>query len=157
MPICSKCGSYFSEKSCPLCTPDDSPDSPVSTIEVETSKPVRIIDPSKLIDSIEEAEKEIKSLKETKEKEIEQLKEEIENQEELQHKIKDELDRLNSQISELQSSVDEKQEKKENLDQAKRELEKETKDLKSRLSELNDHVLSKVSEISQLKAELGGS
>jgi chromosome segregation ATPase len=157
MPICSKCGCYFSEKSCPFCTPDDSPDSPVSTIEVETSKPVRIIDPSKLIDSIEEAEGEITSLKDSKEKEIEQLREEMRNQEELELKIKTELEELDSQLSELQSSIKEMQEKKDNLIQGKTELEQEVKDLKSKLSELNGQVLSKVSEISQLKAELGGS
>jgi hypothetical protein len=56
MPICSKCGSYFSEGSCPHCTPDDSPDSPVKTIEAEETNHIRIIDPLELIESIEENE-----------------------------------------------------------------------------------------------------
>ena len=87
MPICNKCGCYFSEKSCPFCTPDDSPESPVSTIEVETNKTVRIIDPLTLIESIEEVEKQINSLKESKEVELEKLREETKNQHRFERKL----------------------------------------------------------------------
>ena len=45
MPTCTKCGAYYSEGSCPFCTPDDSEDSPVTTVQSEESRSVRIIDP----------------------------------------------------------------------------------------------------------------
>ena len=84
MPTCQKCGSYYSEKSCPFCTPDDSPESPVVTIEKEESKAVRIIDPIDLIESIENTESQINELQEEKELEIQGLTEEINKHEEIE-------------------------------------------------------------------------
>lgn len=155
MPICNKCGCYFSEKSCPFCTPDDSPDSPVSTIEVEANKTVRIIDPLTLIESIEEVEKQTNSLKESKEAELEKLRGKMKDQKETESRITAELEELESEIVEMQSTIKEKQEKKENLLLRKTRLEKETNDPKSKLPSLKNQIVSKENEISQLKTELG--
>ena len=77
MPICSKCGSYYSEVSCPHCTPDDSPKSPVTTVHIEEKNSVRLIDPIDLLDSIEKAEKDLQILEDEKLAEIKKLESKI--------------------------------------------------------------------------------
>lgn len=155
MPICQKCGCYYSEKSCPFCTPDDSPESPVTTIEKEESKAIRIIDPLDLIDSIENTESQIKQLQEDKELEIQGLTEEIKKQEEFDRKIKAELDTLNAEVSEFENSLKSKQEERQNLVQGKDPIEQEIQSLQSKLSSLEADISSRKAEISQLKEQLG--
>lgn len=155
MPICQKCGAYYSEISCPFCTPDDSPDSPVSTIEKEESKTVRIIDPLELVESIEDIESQIKKLSEEKQLEIQKLTEDVAKQEETERKIKPELDGLNSAVLELEGSQKEKQEELQRLTQGNKEITEEIESLKSKFSKLKGELSSKEAEISQLKEELG--
>ena len=155
MPICQKCGSYFSEKSCPFCTPDDSPESPVSTIEKEESKAIRIIDPIDLIESIENTELQIKQLREEKELEIQGLTEQVEKNDEIERKLKTELDVMDSEISRLEASSKSKQEENQTLLQGKSPLEEEINTLKSKLTTLEADISSRKTEISQLKEQLG--
>ena len=155
MPTCQKCGCYYSEKSCPFCTPDDSPESPVITIEKEESKAVRIIDPLDLIEFIEKTESQIKQLQEEKELEIQGLTEEINKQEENERKLKTELDRLNAEVTELENSLKNEQEKRHDLVQGKVPAEQEIESLKSKLSMLESDISSRKAEISQLKEQLG--
>ncbi|MFX1504923.1 MAG: coiled-coil domain-containing protein [Promethearchaeota archaeon] len=155
MPICQKCGSYFSEKSCPFCTPDDSPESPVSTIEKEESKAIRIIDPIDLIESIENTESQIKQLQEKKELEIQGLTEEVDKKTKIERKLKTELDTLDSELSQLEGSFKNKREDKQNLLRGKFPLEEEIESLKSKLAILEADISSRKTEISQLKEQLG--
>lgn len=155
MPTCQKCGSYYSEKSCPFCTPDDSPQSPVSTIKVEESKSVRIIDPMELIESIENIQGQINNLQEEKELNIQKLAEDLAKQEEIEKKVKAELDGIVSQVTELESSVKKPQEKRQQLIQEKQKVEQEIENLQIKLSELRESASAKEAEASKLKEELG--
>lgn len=155
MAICKKCGCYYSEKSCPFCTPDDSPESPVITIEKEESKAVRIIDPLDLLESIENTDSLIKKLQEEKELEIQGLTKEINKQEEIEQKLGTELDTMNNEVPELENSLKNKQEERHNLVQRKVSVEQEIESLKSKLSLSEADISSRKAEISQLKEQLG--
>ncbi|MHA2173725.1 MAG: hypothetical protein ACXAB2_09130 [Candidatus Hodarchaeales archaeon] len=104
MPICSKCGSYFSETSCPLCTPDDSPKSPVSTVHAEEKESIRIIDPLKLVESIEQIETEFVILEEEKDKEIMNLEEQILENRRKEASLKGEINDISVKLSESEKS-----------------------------------------------------
>lgn len=155
MPICQKCGSYYSEKSCPFCTPDDSPQSPVTTIKVEESKSVRIIDPMELIESIENIEGQINKLQEEKELDIQKLTEDVAKQEEIEREVKAELDGIVSRVTELGSSVKNQQERRQQITQEKQKVEQEIENLQTKLSELRESASAKEAEASRLKEELG--
>ncbi len=155
MPTCQKCGAYYSEISCPFCTPDDSPESPVTTIKAEESRSVRIIDPLELIESIDDVEGQINKLQEEKELEIQNLTEDLAKQEEIEKKAKIELDELNSQVNELESSLKDQQERRQQLIQEKEKMEQEIEDLKTKFSGLKAEVSAREAETSKLKEELG--
>jgi chromosome segregation ATPase len=104
LPICSKCGSYFSETSCPLCTPDDSPKSPVSTVHAEEKESIRIIDPLKLVESIEQIETEFVILEEEKDKEIMNLEEQILENRRKEASLKGEINDISVKLSESEKS-----------------------------------------------------
>ncbi|MHA1941827.1 MAG: hypothetical protein ACW97P_08880 [Candidatus Hodarchaeales archaeon] len=104
MPICSKCGSYFSETSCPICTPDDSPKSPVSTVHAEEKESIRIIDPLKLVESIEQIETEFVILEEEKDKEIMNLEEQILENRRKEASLKGEINDISVKLSESEKS-----------------------------------------------------
>ncbi|MHA1227470.1 MAG: hypothetical protein ACTSPV_12060 [Candidatus Hodarchaeales archaeon] len=157
MPICQRCGSYFSEGSCPFCTPDDSPDSPVKTIQVEEVKQVRIIDPLDLIESIENVEEDLKRLSEEKDLEIKNLNEEIVKLEESNNKIGIEIDETISQITDLKSSLTEKEGIKRDLSQKKEVLKADISSLKATLDEIENKIGTYESEIAELKSSLGGN
>ncbi|UCG89637.1 MAG: hypothetical protein JSU57_03955 [Candidatus Heimdallarchaeota archaeon] len=155
MPTCQKCGAYYSEVSCPFCTPDDSPESPVTTIKAEESKSVRIIDPLELIESIEDIQGQLKTIQEEKELEIQKLTEDLAKQEEIDKKAKIELDELNSQVNELEASLKNQQERRQQLIQEKEKMEQEIEDLKRKFSGLKAEVSTREAEVSKLKEELG--
>lgn len=138
MPICSKCGSYFSEGSCPHCTPEDSPDSPVKTIEIEKSKNVRIIDPLELLDSIEKGEKELEVFSTEKEFEMKNISEELAGLEETERKLKTEIDSLKTQVSDLESRVKLNESMKNELKQNQQLLRQEIESLRTRKEELSN-------------------
>ncbi|MHA1976315.1 MAG: hypothetical protein ACW98F_16585 [Candidatus Hodarchaeales archaeon] len=155
MPICSKCGSYFSEASCTFCTPDDSPKSPVSTVNVEEKSSVRLIDPMELLDSIEKAEVDFNRLKEEKSGEIKEVETEISA---LQEKEKDlllEIEPLKSQISQLESSLKEKEQEITVLTGDSQSLLEETNALKARILSLETNKARLTEEVSELKTTLG--
>jgi chromosome segregation ATPase len=104
LPICSKCGSYFSETSCPICTPDDSPKSPVSTVHAEEKESIRIIDPLKLVESIEQIETEFVILEEEKDKEIMNLEEQILENRRKEASLKGEINDISVKLSESEKS-----------------------------------------------------
>ncbi|MHA1972000.1 MAG: hypothetical protein ACTSW1_03335 [Candidatus Hodarchaeales archaeon] len=156
MPTCQRCGSYYSEGSCPFCTPDDSPDSPVKTIEVEEVKQVRIIDPLDLIESIENVEKDLERLSEEKELEIKKLNEEIVKLEDSNNKIGIEIDEALSHISNLKSSLAEKEGIKKDLSQKKELLQSDISSLKTTLKEIENKINTYDSEMVELKSSLGG-
>ncbi len=138
MPICSKCGSYFSESSCPHCTPEDSPNSPVRTIEIEKSKNVRIIDPLELLDSIEKGENELKILSAEKESELKNIGGELTNLEETEQKLRTEVDSLKTKVSDLESRVKLNESMKNELKQNQQLLRQEIESLRSRKEELQE-------------------
>lgn len=155
MATCQKCGAYFSEKSCPFCTPDDSPLSPVTTIEKEEAKAVRIIDPLELIESIEDQEIKIKRLQEENDLEIQKLTENVTAQEEIEGNLKRELDEINSQVSEIEVTLKNKQEEKQNLIQENENIEQEIERQKSELLKIEENISTKETEVAKLKEELG--
>ena len=140
MPICAKCGSYFSEGSCPHCTPEDSPDSPVKTIEIEKAKEVRIIDPLELLDSIEKGEKELTVLSAEKELELKKLSGELASLEESEQKLKAEIDILKTQVTEMESQVKLNESMKNELKQNQQLFRQEIETLKSRKDELREKI-----------------
>ncbi|MHA1206002.1 MAG: hypothetical protein ACTSSO_00360, partial [Candidatus Hodarchaeales archaeon] len=114
MPICSKCGSYYSEVSCPNCTPDDSPKSPVTTVHVEEKSSIRIIDPIELLDSIEKADMDLSKLEDEKSIEIEKLESQIKDLGLKGEEIQAEMGQVEAQIPELQQTLQEKSKEKVN-------------------------------------------
>jgi len=156
MPICSKCRSYYSEVSCPHCTPDDSPKSPVTTVHVEEKNSIRIIDPIELLDSIEKAEMDLATLEDEKSIEIKKLESQIE---ELGLKCEEkqlEMDKLEAQIPELQQSLQEKNEEKANELSNNQFLLEETNSLKARVLTLETEKISLETELKNLREEIGG-
>ncbi len=154
MPICQRCGSYYSEKSC-TCTPEESEESPVSSVKPQETSTVRIIDPLKLLDSIEETEINLTKLEEEKGQEVQKLTNEITQNEEKESELQNKVDNLNSQMSESEQKVKNQQEKKFRLNQEKEKIVQEIETLKAKFIELSDIIAAKEAEITNLKANLG--
>jgi chromosome segregation ATPase len=155
LPICSKCGSYFSEASCTFCTPDDSPKSPVSTINVEEKSSVRLIDPIELLDSIEKTELDLVELDELKTAEIKELETEISTLQEKEKESLLNLESLKSQVSQLEASLKEKEEEKSGLTGDNQSLLEETNALKARILSLETNKATLNEEVNELKNTLG--
>lgn len=154
MPICQRCGSYYSEKSC-TCTPEESEDSPVTSVKPQETSTVRIVDPLELLDSIEETEEKLAKLEEEKGPEAQKLTDEITQSEEKENELQKEVDNLNSQMSEIDQKVKNQQEEKIRLNQEKEKVEQEIETLKAKFSELSDKISAKKAEVNNLKASLG--
>ena len=155
MPICSKCGSYFSEASCTFCTPDDSPKSPVSTVNVKEKSSVRLIDPIELLDSIEKAEVNLNELKAVKTAEISEVETEISALQEKEKELLLEMEPLKSQISKLESSLKEKEDEIQVLTGDNQSLLEETNALKARILSLETNKAALTEEANALKITLG--
>jgi predicted nucleic acid-binding Zn-ribbon protein len=155
MPTCKKCGAYYSEVSCPFCTPDDSPESPVTTINVEESKPIRIIDPLDLIESVEKANEELENLGVEKEKEIRNLNEKITNRKKIEEELQKELDDINNQVSQIEDTFKNQKEKQKQLIAEKENIQQELKDLKMNLAKIEENIANKEAEVAELKTMLG--
>jgi len=154
MPICQRCGSYFSEKSC-TCTPEDSEESPVTSVKPQETSTIRIIDPLKLLDSIENTEENLRKLEEEKGEEVQNLTNEITQKEGKESELQKEVDKLNSQMSELDQKLKNQQEEKVRLNQENDTLEQEIETLKAKISNLSENISAKEAEISNLKETLG--
>lgn len=155
MPICSKCGSYFSEASCTFCTPDDSPKSPVSTVNVKEKSSVRLIDPIELLDSIEKAEVNLNELKAVKTAEISEVETEISALQEKEKELLLEMEPLKSQISKLESSLKEKEDEIQVLTGDNQSLLEETNALKARILSLETNKAALTEEANALKITFG--
>jgi len=155
MPICSKCGSYYSEVSCPNCTPDDSPKSPVSTVHVEEKNSIRIIDPIELLDSIEKAEMDLAKLEDEKSIEITKLESQIKELGLKREEIQSEMEKLEAQIPELQQLLQEKNTEKANELGKNQSLLEETNSLKARILTIETEKLSLESKLKDLRENIG--
>jgi chromosome segregation ATPase len=155
MPICSKCGSYFSEVSCPNCTPDDSPKSPVTTVHVEEKNSIRIIDPIELLDSIEKAEMDLAKLEDEKSAEIKKLESQIKELGVKEQEIQSEMDLLLSQVPELQLSIKEKNKEKANVLSENQILLEETNSLKARVLTMETKKMSIETKLKELRENIG--
>ena len=155
MPICSKCGSYYSEVSCPNCTPDDSPKSPVSTVHVEEKNSIRIIDPIELLDSIEKAEMDLAKLEDEKSIEITKLESQIKELGLKREEIQSEMEKLEAQIPELQQLLQEKNTEKANELGNNQSLLEETNSLKARILTIETEKLSLESKLKDLRENIG--
>jgi len=155
MPICSKCRSYYSEVSCPNCTPDDSPKSPVTTVHIEEKNSIRIIDPIELLDSIEKAEMDLATLEDEKSIEIKKLESQIEELGLKCEEKQSEMDKLEAQIPELQQSLQEKNKEKANELSNNQLLLEETNSQKARVLTLETEKISLETELKNLREEIG--
>lgn len=155
MPTCQECGAYFSEGTCPFCTPEDSPASPVTTTIVEERKTVLIMDPLELLESIEKVEIQLKNLEEEKDREIQRLTEEVATQEDRENELTSELEGINSQVSDLEGSLKEQQEKRHEVIQGKEKADQEIETLTTKVAKLEENVSTRAVEIAKLKTELG--
>lgn len=155
MPICSKCGSYYSEVSCPNCTPDDSPKSPVTTVHLEEKNSVRIIDPIELLDSIEKAEMDLAKLENKKSIEIKKLESQIKELGLKGEEIQSEMDQLENQIPELQQSIQEKNNEKANVLGRNQLLLEETNSLKARVLTIETEKTSLETKLKDLREKKG--
>ena len=155
MPICSKCGSYYSEVSCPNCTPDDSPKSPVTTVHIEEKNSIRIIDPIELLDSIEKAELDLVKLDEEKSTEIKELESKIKELGIKEEEIQSEMERLEAQISELQQSLEVKNSQKSDILNNNQLLLEETNSLKARVLTLETEKMSLETKLKDLRENKG--
>ncbi len=154
-PICEKCGSYYSEISCPFCTPDDSPDSPVRTIEVKEKKTVRMVDPIELIEALDDLKEKIQTLTEVSEAEIKNITEHVTEREEVRKQTKKELSLSDSKISELTIALQTQQEEKQGATVEKHKIEQEIKVLNQKINSLEQIITDKERELSNLKSEVG--
>ena len=154
-PICGKCGSYYSEISCPFCTPDDSPDSPVKTIEVTEKKTVRMIDPIELLEALDEIKAKIQTLTEESDAKIKNLTAEITKREEVKNGTKNELSLSEFRINELKTAIHGNQEEKQGSTVEKHKVEQEIKILNEKINALEQIVTEKEQELSNLKNEVG--
>ncbi len=155
MPICSKCGSYYSEVSCPNCTPDDSPKSPVTTVHVEEKNSIRIIDPIELLDSIEKAEMDLAKLEEEKSTEIKELESKIKDLGFKEEEIQSEMEQLEDQITEFQLSVDAKNKQKSEILSNNQLLLEDTNSLKARVLTLETEKMSLETKLKDLREKKG--
>ncbi|MCK4847741.1 MAG: hypothetical protein KAT16_01815 [Candidatus Heimdallarchaeota archaeon] len=155
MPICSKCGCYYSEVSCPNCTPDDSPKSPVTTVHLEEKNSVRIIDPIELLDSIEKAEMDLAKLENKKSIEIKKLESQIKELGLKGEEIQSEMEQLESQIPELQQSIQEKNNEKANVLGRNQLLLEDTNSLKARVLTIETEKTSLETKLKDLREKKG--
>ena len=155
MPICSKCGSYYSEVSCPNCTPDDSPKSPVTTVHVEEKNSVRIIDPIELLDSIEKAQMDLAKLEDKKSIEIKKLESQIKELGLKGEEKQSEMEQLESQIPELQQSIQEKNNEKASVLGRNQLLLEETNSLKARVLTIETEKVSLETKLKDLREKKG--
>lgn len=155
LPICSKCGSYFSETSCPLCTPDDSPKSPVSTIHTEEKESIRIIDPLKLLESIEQIEKEFVLLVEEKEEEIKNLEGQILENRKKEDSLKGEINSISMELSQSEKSQEAKLQDKSAILNKQNVIIEQINSLKTKILSLETEIDQIKKENSELKFSLG--
>ncbi|MHA1512632.1 MAG: hypothetical protein ACTSRJ_01030 [Candidatus Hodarchaeales archaeon] len=155
MPICSKCGSYYSEVSCPNCTPDDSPKSPVTTVHVEEKSSIRIIDPIELLDSIEKADMDLSKLEDEKSIEIEKLESQIKDLGLKGEEIQAEMGQVEAQIPELQQTLQEKSKEKVNELSNNQFLLEETNSLKARVLTIETEKISLETKLKDLRENIG--
>ena len=155
MPICSKCGSYYSEISCPNCTPDDSPKSPVSTIHIEEENSIRIIDPIELLDSIEKAEVDLEKLEDEKSREVEKLESKIKELGVKEGEKQTEIEKLQTQITELKQTLEEKHNQKAEAINNNQLLLEETNSLKARVLTLETEKMSLETKVKDLRTNIG--
>ncbi|MHA1236368.1 MAG: hypothetical protein ACTSQ9_01760 [Candidatus Hodarchaeales archaeon] len=155
MPICSKCGSYYSEVSCPNCTPDDSPKSPVTTVHVEEKSSIRIIDPIELLDSIEKADMDLSKLEDEKSIEIEKLESQIKDLGLKGEEIQAEMGQVEAQIPELQQTLQEKSKEKVNELSNNQLLLEETNSLKARVLTIETEKISLETKLKDLRENIG--
>ena len=155
VPICSKCGSYFSETSCPLCTPDDSPKSPVSTIHTEEKESIRIIDPLQLLESIEQVERDFVILEEEKEKEIKNLEDQILENRKKEDSLKGEINDISTEIAQSEKLQETKFKDKSAILQEQNDVIEEINSLKTKVLSLETEIDQIEKEISEMKISLG--
>ncbi|MHA1444772.1 MAG: hypothetical protein ACTSR4_08505 [Candidatus Hodarchaeales archaeon] len=155
MPICSKCGSYYSEVSCPNCTPDDSPKSPVTTVHVEEKSSIRIIDPIELLDSIDKADMDLSKLEDEKSIEIEKLESQIKDLGLKGEEIQSEMGQVEAQIPELQQTLQEKSKEKVNELSNNQFLLEETNSLKARVLTIEAEKISLETKLKDLRENIG--
>ena len=155
MPICSKCGSYYSEVSCPNCTPDDSPKSPVTTVHVEETNSIRIIDPIELLDSIEKADMDLSKLEDEKSLEIKKLESQIEDLGLKGEEIQSEMGQVEAQIPELQQTLQEISKEKVNELSNNQLLLEETNSLKARVLSIETEKMSLETKLKDLRENIG--
>ncbi len=155
MPICSKCGSYYSEVSCPNCTPDDSPKSPVTTVHVEGKNSIRIIDPIELLDSIEKAEMDLAKLEDENSIDIQKLESQIKELGLKGEEIQSEMEQLEAQIPELQQSLQEKNKEKASELSNNQLLLEETNSLKARVLTIETEKISLETKLKDLRENIG--
>ena len=155
MPICSKCGSYYSEVSCPNCTPDDSPKSPVTTVHVEEKNSIRIIDPIELLDSIEKADMDLAKLDDEKSTEIKKLESQIKDLGLKEEEIQSEMGQVEAQIPELQQTLQERSKEKVNELSNNQLLLEETNSLKARILTFETEKISLETKLKDLRENIG--
>lgn len=153
MPICSNCGSYYSEKVC-SCVGEEDPDSPVKTISADRVRSVRIINPIELLDKIEEAEAKLNDLEEDEGAKVQSMTDQLARESNKEEKLQKEVDAMQLEIPNLETSIKATQEKNQGLIQQNTHLQHELEASKAKFIKLTEVKTQKEQEATKLRSEV---
>ncbi|MFW9777357.1 MAG: hypothetical protein ACFFE8_00805 [Candidatus Heimdallarchaeota archaeon] len=156
MPICTNCGSYYSEKVC-SCVSEEDPDSPVKTVSTEQERTVRIINPIELLDKIEEAEAKLKELDEVKGAKVKSMTDELTLESDEEAKLQEEIDTIQLEIARLETALNSILMKKQDLVQQNTGLKHDLEASRVKFLKLVEIKTQKRVEIEDLRLILKGN